>query len=160
LFHALGKPDALADVMATSKTTKDNPATNTTADVVEERLVAFAEQLGTLVGTVQAKTEGWLDREALGKQLSAIRDRASELIDQVTPAAAKTVSPRAKRTPAPSQKTPAASAVKRSRGLVDAPGKRHRKPPPQTRVGKHASEPKARVIGNPNLKTGRRGGRG
>ena len=32
----------------------------TATDPVEQRLVAFAEQLGRIVGTVQAKAEGWL----------------------------------------------------------------------------------------------------
>jgi hypothetical protein len=147
--------------MATRKLVKGNPTTTgATTDAVEERLVAFAEQLGTLVGTVQAKTEGWLDREALETQLAAIRDRASELLDQMTPAAvtraAGTSTSAARRMPT----AKARSAAKSSRGLVDAPGKRHRKPPPQTKVSQHASAPKTRVIGNPGLKTGRRGSRG
>jgi hypothetical protein len=138
-------------------------------DAVEQRLIAFAEQLGTLVGTVQAKTEGWLDRDALGKQLATIRDNASELLDQVSPDVLKRATatakakPTSKPTPTPTTNAPKAAAkppIKASRGLVDAPGKRHRKPPPQQRAGKHASGPKARVIGNPGLKTGRRGGRG
>jgi hypothetical protein len=143
-------------------TSKDQSTTDTTTtDAVEQRLVAFAAQLGTLVGTVQAKTDGWLDRDALAKQLGDIRDRASELLGQVNPTALKRVAATPGRVPTPSPKAKAAAgAAKSARTMVDAPGKRHRKPPPQTKVGKHASEPKARVIGNPGLKTGRRSARG
>ena len=52
-------------------------------DSLEQRMVAFAEQLGRIVGTVQAKTEGWLDREALNAQISTIRDSASDLLAQL-----------------------------------------------------------------------------
>ena len=114
----------------------------------------FAARLGTLVGTVQAKTQGWLDRELLSGELTRIRDGASELLEQLTPAPLKRARTSAKVKP---RRKPVAQ---QSRGLVDAPGKRHRRPPPQEKVAKRASAPKARVIGNPNLKTGRRGGRG
>jgi hypothetical protein len=39
-------------------------------DAVQDRVVAFAEQLGRVAGTVQAKAEGWMD------QRSGIRFRA------------------------------------------------------------------------------------
>ena len=35
----------------------------TTADAMEQRVVAFAEQLGRIAGTIQAKAEGSMDRE-------------------------------------------------------------------------------------------------
>jgi len=39
---------------------------------VEERVVAFAEQLGRLIGTVESKTEGWInqDQKAFRDQLT------------------------------------------------------------------------------------------
>ena len=40
-------------------------ATGSTVDSMEQKMLAFAEQLGRIVGTVQAKAEGWLDRDAL-----------------------------------------------------------------------------------------------
>ena len=46
----------------TSDQTIRGSATSAT-DPVEQRLVAFAEQLGRIVGTVQAKADGWLDRK-------------------------------------------------------------------------------------------------
>jgi hypothetical protein len=147
--------------MATQRTatTGKSKVTTATDDPIEQRVVAFAEQLGTLVGTVQAKTQGWLDREAMGKELTRIRDGASQLLDQLSPQALKAKKAPAKRKAAkPAVAT--TTAARPSRGLVDAPGKRHRKPPPQARTEKHMTEPKVRVIGNPNLKTGRRSPRG
>src|SRR3954462_2200868 len=55
----------------------------TTADAVEQRVVAFAEQLGRIVGTVQAKAEGWMDRDALNAQISSVRDSAAELLEHL-----------------------------------------------------------------------------
>jgi hypothetical protein len=51
-------------------------------------MVVFAEQLGRIVGTVQAKAEGWLDRDALNAQISTVRDSAAELLNQLGGAAA------------------------------------------------------------------------
>jgi hypothetical protein len=100
--------------MAKKGTTSVTPPA-TANDAIEQGVVAFAEQLGTLVGTVQAKTSGWLDRESLGKELTRIRDGAAQLLDQVSPAAltrGKAAPKRAKKAPLPSQ---------RRRGPVDAP---------------------------------------
>jgi hypothetical protein len=47
-----------------------------------------------------------------------------------------------------------------SRGPVDAPGKHHRKPPPQEPIDKRMGEPRGKQMGQKSLKTGRRGGRG
>ena len=47
-----------------------------------------------------------------------------------------------------------------SRGPVDAPGKRHRKPPPQEPIDERMGEPRGKQMGQKSLKTGRRGGRG
>jgi hypothetical protein len=53
----------------------------------------------------------------------------------------------------------APSAPRLSRGLVDAPGKRHRKPPPQEPIDKRMGEPRGKQMGQKSAKTGRRGGR-
>ena len=58
-----------------------------TADAMEQKMVAFAEQLGRIVGTVTAKAEGWLDRDALNAQISTVRDSASELLTHLGGAA-------------------------------------------------------------------------
>ena len=51
------------------------------------------------------------------------------------------------------------SAVRVSRGPVDAPGKRHRKPLPQEPIDKRMGEPRGKQSGQKNAKTGRRSGR-
>jgi hypothetical protein len=56
-------------------------------------------------------------------------------------------------------KQTAISATRVSRGPVDAPGKRHRKPLPQEPIDKRLGEPRGKQMGQKNYKTGRRGGR-
>jgi hypothetical protein len=66
-------------------------ASASTVDSMEQKMLALAEQLGRIIGTVQAKAEGWLDRDALSAQVSTIRDSASDLLTQLgggTPKAA------------------------------------------------------------------------
>ena len=118
----------------------------------EKRILAFAEQIGLIAGTVQAKTEGWLDRDKLNAQLASIRDSASDLLEEIgtsKPVAAmkrgvQMASDRAS-AGAKTSKRPAASRARpsaagrvaggkkgrgRSGGVVDAPGKKHRGPVP------------------------------
>ena len=52
-----------------------------------------------------------------------------------------------------------ATSTRVSRGPVDAPGKRHRKPLPQEPIDKRLGEPRGKQMGQKNDKTGRRGGR-
>lgn len=122
-----------------------------TIDLVEEKLVAFAEQLGSLVGTVQVKAEGWLDRAVLTKEIGRIRDGAADLLAHLN--AEDTLQRKA-----PARPTATAS-TKRGRGPVDAPGKRHRKRPPQERIDPQMGEPRGKQMGQKNFKSGRRSGR-
>jgi hypothetical protein len=50
--------------------------------------------------------------------------------------------------------------ARRSRGPVDAPGKRHRKPVPQERIDKRMGDPIGKQMGQKTAKNARRGGRG
>jgi hypothetical protein len=105
---------------AKRETTTSSASGATTTDPIEQRLVAFAEQLGRMVGTIQAKAEGWLDRETLNQQIVSVRDGAAHLLEQLADATKAT-------------KTPVVAAARggnegRSGGTVDAPGKRRRKP--------------------------------
>ena len=59
------------------------------AAAIEQRVLAFAKQAGYVAGTIQMKAEGWMDREALRKQLASVRDGASSLLEQLGNAAAK-----------------------------------------------------------------------
>ena len=115
--------------------------TNTSAtpsDAIEQRVVAFAEQLGRLVGTVQAKADGWMDVPALQEQVTRIRDGAAGLLRQLGEAAARCKATTATATRKPEK--PATSTAGRSGGKVDAPGKKHRKPAARTPGVKHSNE--------------------
>ena len=124
-------------------------------DAIEQRVVAFAEQLGRIVGTVQAKTEGWMDRDALSRQIAAVRDSAATLLEQLAGGAAKA-----------SAKTPVRAAAKsksagRSGGVVDAPGKKHRKPmPSDPRAVASGAQTATMRAGKAMTKTARLRGRG
>jgi hypothetical protein len=130
-----------------------------TASTIEQRVVALAEQLGRLVGTVQARTDGWIDREAIAQQLARIRDGATGLMGHLG-GDTSTEAPRGKRK---ARSKPAArpaakaSAGKRSGGKVDAPGKAHRKAPAATRGVKHSNQTIAKLMAARPLGRARRG---
>jgi hypothetical protein len=135
------------------ETTTSSASGPTTADATEQRLVAFAEQLGRFVGTVQAKAEGWMDRETLNRQIVSVRDGAAHLLEQLADAT--------KATKTPAVVTPRGGNTGRSGGTVDAPRKRHRKPTkntPSANVAKSQAE-KMRTA-KTMKKTHRRRGRG
>jgi len=142
-----------------TKRTNGGTTTNTsgamTAEEIEQRVVAFAEQLGRMAGTIQAKAEGWMDRETLSRQIAGVRDGAADLLEQLAGGAMKA-----------SKKKPAAAAARggnkgRSGGVVDAPGKRHRKPSP-TDPGANIADSQAAKMWTARTmgKTNRRRGRG
>jgi hypothetical protein len=124
-------------------------------DTIEERVVAFAEQLGRLVATVQAKAEGWMDR-ALKQQIANVRDGAADLLDQLTGD-----------DPTTSGKSPAKMGTAsgrtkgRSGGVVDAPGKKHRKPAPNDPKAKTSARQAANLRAATSMKKApQRRGRG
>lgn len=126
----------------------------TTNQALEQRLLAFAEQLGRIAGTVHARAEGWMDREALTRQIASVRDGAAQLLEQLARGLAE-----------PSAKMPAAAPVRRNKGrsggVVDAPGKKHRKPlPANPGVNKAASQAAKMRAAKTMVKTNRRRGRG
>jgi len=155
---------------------KDSSASGAkkTSDPIEERVVAFAKHLGSMVGTVEAKAEGWLDRKALTTELGRIRDKAAELLDRVNretssarTAAKETATSRAQTAAKQTAASPAQTAAKPTpasgtpptRGPVDAPGKRHRQPLPNERIDRLMGEPTGKQMGQKS-RSGRRGGRG
>jgi hypothetical protein len=88
-----------------------------------------------------------------GGELMAVRrveqrDSAADLAEQVN---RKNPSAR------PTAATRAISAERPSRGLVDAPGKRHRKPQPQEPIDKRMGEPRGKQMGQKSAKNSRRG---
>jgi hypothetical protein len=137
------------DTNRTSRRPKATDALNgVTADVLEQRVVAFAEQLGRIAGTVQTKAEGWMDRESLNRHLSSIRDGAADLLRQLTQG-----------TGLKNRSTGTSSgerSARRSRGPVDAPGKKHRKRVPNRPKIKNTRGQAAK----PRKPNGQRRGRG
>jgi hypothetical protein len=127
-----------------------------TVDGLEQRVLAFAEQLGRIAGTVQAKTAGWMDGDALKKELARVRDGAAELLQQLTADAPPPVAVSTRSGgPAP-RKTRG-----RSGGIVDAPGKKHRPPMPPDPGAIRADSQAAKMRDAKTMvKTSRRRGRG
>ena len=119
---------------------------------VEERVIALAHQLGRLIGTVERKAEGWLDQDALHKQVTQIRDGADELLDHLRGAIA---SGRAAAKPG---STRASAPADRSGGTVDAPGKAHRKPTASARGAKHSDSTISKIKGAKTMRRGNRRG--
>ena len=124
------------------------------ANKMEQRVIAFAEQLGRIAGTVQAKAEGWMDRETLTEQIGRVRDGAAGLLKQLSESATKV-----------SKNKLVAAARKgnkgRSGGRVDAPGKKHRKPMPSDPGARIAKSQAAKIRTAKTMeKTNRRRGRG
>jgi hypothetical protein len=123
---------------------------------VEERVVAFAEQLGRLIGTVESKSERWVDQKALNDQLTQIRDGAADLLKHLGSALA---SGRAAAKPQKAR-SKAATSVGRSGGAVDAPGKTHRKMAKGARGAKHSDQRISKIKAAKMLRRPQRTGKG
>ena len=133
---------------------KRNNGKSTTAAGMEQRVMAFAEQLGQMAGTLQAKADGWIDREALNTQVNSLRDGVAELLEHFAAGAAKA----SKTRPAPAARK---ATEGRSGGAVDAPGKKHRKPAPAGAAAKRAASQAVKLrAAKTMVKTNRRRGRG
>ena len=135
----------------TSSTASETP----TAGMLEKRVVAFAEQLGRIAGTVHAKAAGWMDGDALQKELARVRDGAADLLRRLT-ANAQDVA---------ENRPTAGAATRRSRGrsggIVDAPGKKRRAPTPAGSGATRAKSQTAKMrAAKTMVKTPRRRGRG
>jgi hypothetical protein len=89
-----------------SRTAPTTSSGTPTVDGLEQRVMAFAEQLGRIAGTVQAKTAGWMDGDTLKKELARVRDDAADLLQQLTADAPAVVKNRAT----------AGTVIRRSRG--------------------------------------------
>jgi hypothetical protein len=140
--------------MAVRKTARkeQSEAGPATSDVVEQKVVELAEQLGWFLGTVRAKADGWLDPDVLRKEVGRIRDAAADLLDRVNRASEEARKAGAKPAVAPTPRP--------SRGPVDAPGKRHRKPPPQEPLDRRMGEPMGKQMGQKSARNRMRTGRG
>jgi len=127
---------------------------------VEPMVVALAEQLGSFLGRVQRKADGWLESEALRAQVSQIRDGAADLLTQVNRAAAAVRASAAKPPKQTTKKSGGrqpASPKRQGRESGEAPVKRLRKPPPQELFDPRLGEPMGKQMGQKNLKRRGRG---
>lgn len=134
---------------SSSKTDGRSAQASEASNALERQVIAFAEQLGYVAGSIESRTDGWMDRKKLSRQITNVRDGAKQLLDQL----ATGVTSRVRRKAAPAK--PVRKA--RSGGAVDAPGKTHRKPAPagppaamarthNTRVS--GAAPRARAAGH------------
>ena len=131
------------------RSSKSKPASDATS-ALERQVVAFAEQLGYVAGSIDSRTEGWMDRKKLSRQITNVRDGAKHLLEQLADGVTSRV-----RRPKAAPAKPVRKA--RSGGTVDAPGKKHRKPAPagppasmaRTRNAQvSAAAPRARAAGH------------
>jgi hypothetical protein len=126
-----------------------------TVDALEQRVLAFAEQLGRIAGTMHAKAAGWMDGDALKTELARVRDGAAALLQQLTADAARPVAVSTRTASAPTR------TRGRSGGIVDAPGKKHRPPTPADPGANRADSQAAKMrAAKTMVKTRRRRGRG
>jgi len=139
---------------------KQQTVVDTAADAVEPMVIAMAEQLGTFLGRVQKQADGWLDNPALRQ----LREGATQLLERVNRAGSAAAKSATKMMPgkkaakkAKKAKKSAAKSKGRSGGVVDAPGKRHRRPPPEELFDKRLGQPMGMQMGQKPL---RRRGRG
>jgi hypothetical protein len=145
-------PSASQRNSSTSPTTSPSTPGGTGLD---ERVLAFAEQLGRIARAVQAKTAGWMDGDALKTELARVRDGAADLLQQLkadAPAVAE-------------NRSTGGAAIRRSRGrsggIVDAPGKKHRAPMPIDPGANRADSQAAKMRAVKTMvKTSRHRGRG
>ena len=123
------------------------------AGTTEQRVLAFAEQLGRMAGRLEA--EAATGREALNEQIARIRDGAADLLEQL--AGGATEAPKRK----PAAAAPREPGKGRSGGAVDAPGKR-RRPRAAADPGRHMANSQAAKMRTAMTmtKTNRRRGRG
>jgi hypothetical protein len=93
---------------------KKKSVTPARASGVEQRIEGFAEDLGRLLGTAQAKATSWLDqRKSIADQLTQIRDTANDYLQRLSGEAASV-----------------AAAVKRGARRGRPPGSRNKKTGP------------------------------
>ncbi|MEO7192107.1 MAG: hypothetical protein ABI051_13730 [Vicinamibacterales bacterium] len=126
--------------MAKRDTTTQTGEDMKTKSAMERRVVAFAEQLGRMVGTVEAKAEGWMDGDALNTQIASVRDAAATLLTHLSSKQGTEKRPAKPAPPNAARPTSPTSDKRRSGGMVDAPGKKHRQPAPATPAAKLASQ--------------------
>ena len=144
---ATSRPATSRSINEKADSTPDNSTDS--GSLLQHRLIAFAEQVGRMAGTVQGKADALLDRQALHDQLSRIRESTATLLDHLA-GVPPTLEDRAQ---TPSARPPNG----RSGGVVDAPGKKHRKAPALHHGIAHSDERIAKAIAARARRPQRRG---
>jgi hypothetical protein len=103
-----------------------------------EQAIALAEQLGRIAGTIEGTAESWLKRERLAKELTRVRDGATQMLEGL------------RRQSAPKKKAKRAKSAAAASARQDparAPGKKRRAPAPTLHGVKKSDEtvPKLRT---------------
>ena len=52
-------------------------------NTLERQVIAFAEQLGHVAGSIQSRAKGWTDRKTLSRHVTSVRDSAKHLLEQL-----------------------------------------------------------------------------
>lgn len=123
------------------------PAAAPAEEVVDGRLITLAENIGWFLGVAQNRADNWLDREEVRREVNRIRSTAAQLLKHLNTrrSAAKSKSAGSKKKNA---KAKSAAKARSGRGAnVDAPGKRHRKPPPQQKLKRGATDSAVKKMG-------------
>src|SRR4051812_15933623 len=103
--------------MAKKKRQNVSEAGGSTPAAGQSAVIEFAEDLGRLLGTAQAKADGWMNqRKAVADQLAQIRDTANRYIQQLTGGSAA-AAPAKRGRPAGSKSTGAAKRQGKKRTL-------------------------------------------
>jgi hypothetical protein len=145
----------------TAARTSAAPDSVKTTEAMEQLVVAFAEHLGRIVGTVQAKADGWMDRDALTAQIASVRDGAADLLEQLSDGMTVMTKTAKTATTAAVKAASTARSKGRSGGVVDAPGKKHRKPvPADARAASAGAKSSNMRSVKPSMKTVKLRGRG
>ena len=121
-----GKPAAS---QSRKETSASRTGAATTADAVEQKFVALAEQMGRLIGTVQAKAEGWLDPKYMRDQITRIQDGATDLLSHLGNVAGKSTEPALSRPSGHRAAAAAARSMRRARSIVRRHHRRGRRSP-------------------------------
>jgi hypothetical protein len=136
--------------------TTGKPTGSAAASAMEQRLLALAEQLGRVAGTIEVKTEGWANLDTVENQIAGLRKGATQLLEQLRGGAKGSK----KKSAAKGSAGAAKSTRGRSGGAVDAPGKKHRKPAPSVKAAKTSTATAKARAAKTMVRTPRRGGRG
>ena len=105
--------------MAKRSSKSKQPHTNPPAPggALERQVLAFAEQLGYVAGSIESRAEGWMDVDKLSRQVTSVRDGAKQLLDSL----ASGVASRVRRKPAPAGPPASMSRTRNTRVSGAAP---------------------------------------